>query len=103
MQRSPFSTPARALLSIIAYTAGEFDYNGLFRLTLDGAGVDSDVEEIPFPSVSYILFMVFGIIMSILLSNLLVSVLFSENKTITLFVSKSCAYLIAYHLSKYTL
>ena len=78
VQRSPFSTPARALLSIVAYTAGEFSYDGLFRLTLGGTEEDNDVEEIPFPPVSYILFIVFVVMMSILLSNLLVGFCHSE-------------------------
>ena len=54
-------------------TTGEFEYDGIFRQfpggIMEGSGV---VEEIPFPPVSYILWIVFIVLMPILLMNLLV-------------------------------
>ena len=73
-QRSDFSTPARGLLSIVTYTTGGFDYSGLFHL--GQTAEDNQLEEIHFPVVSCILWIVFIIIMPILLNNLLVGILF---------------------------
>ena len=70
IQRTPFSTPARALLKTMTMTTGEFEYDGIFRQTPDGTM--PGLDEIPFPPVSYILWIVFIILMPILLTNLLV-------------------------------
>ena len=51
-------------------TAEDFDLDSLFRL--DAAGGSDDAEEIPFPPVSYMLWIVFVIVMPILLINMLV-------------------------------
>ena len=71
LQRTPFSSAARTLLNIMTMTTGEFDYSGIFRLA--PTGTHDTFEEIPFPPVSYILWIVFIILMPILLTNLLVS------------------------------
>ena len=52
-------------------TAEDFDFDSLFRL--DSAGESDDAEQVPFPPVSYMLWIVFVIIMPILLINMLVS------------------------------
>jgi transient receptor potential cation channel subfamily A protein 1 len=70
LKRTPFSTTARTLLNIMTMTTGEFDYSGIFRLA--PMGTHETFEEIPFPPVSYILWIAFIIIMPILLTNLLV-------------------------------
>ena len=70
LQRSPFSTPARSLLMTLTMTAGEFDFNSIFRQ--DPTGHSDDAEEIPFPPISYIMWIVFVILMPILLANMLV-------------------------------
>ena len=49
---------------------GEFDFDPIFRQ--DPTGARDNAEEIPFPPVSYILWIVFIIIMPILLTNMLV-------------------------------
>lgn len=49
---------------------GEFEFDSIFRQ--DPSGVRDDAKEIPFPPVSYILWIVFVIIMPILLTNMLV-------------------------------
>ena len=69
-QRTPFSTPVLTLLNIMTMTTGEFDYSGIFHLTPSGA--DETFHDIPFPTVSYILWILFIILMPILLTNMLV-------------------------------
>lgn len=51
-------------------TTGEFDFDTTFRQ--DPIGERDDVEEIPFPPVSYIVWVVFVIMMPIILTNMLV-------------------------------
>ena len=51
-------------------SAGDFDFGGTFRL--DPSGESDDAEEIPFPPISYIVWLLFVIIMPILLTNMLV-------------------------------
>jgi hypothetical protein len=51
-------------------TTGEFDFDSIFRQ--DPVGESDDAEEIPFPQISYILWIVFVILMPVLLTNMLV-------------------------------
>ena len=55
-------------------TTGEFNYDGIFRNAAGGIGVDAVVAigEIAFPQISYLLWIIFIILMPILLTNLLV-------------------------------
>ena len=55
---------------------GEFDFDSIFRQ--DPTGGSDDAEEIPFPPVSYILWIVFVIIMPILLTNMLVCIIIMQ-------------------------
>ena len=64
-QDMSFSSPGLALLRTITMTTGEFEYATVFRQNEDGV-------EIAFPSISYVLWVVFIILMPILLTNLLV-------------------------------
>ena len=50
-------------------TTGEFEFDSLFRQT----GENANVSDIQFPAVTYILWILFLILMPILLTNLLVS------------------------------
>lgn len=52
-------------------TTGEFEFDSIFWQDLSGES--DDLEEIPFPPVSVILWIVFIVIMPILFTNLLVS------------------------------
>ena len=54
----------------MSMTTGEFDYNGIFRLA--PTETHETYAEIPFPTVSYILWILFIILMPILLTNMLV-------------------------------
>ena len=72
IQRSPFSTPGISLIKLMSMTAGDFDFDSIFRL--DPAGGSDDAEEIPFPPVSYLLWIVFVVVMPILLTNMLVCI-----------------------------
>ena len=72
--RSPFSDPARAILKTMTMTTGEFEFDNIFQQTPGGADdIGSIPGPIPFPQVSYILWIIFLILMPILLTNLLVS------------------------------
>ena len=51
-------------------TTGEFDFDSIFRQDPSGEGDDAD--EILFPRVAVILWMVFVILMPIILTNMLV-------------------------------
>ena len=55
-------------------TIGEIDFNSVFRLFPGGISPEKNVEEIPFFSVSVLIWIIFIIMMPILYSNLLVSV-----------------------------
>jgi len=52
-------------------TSGEVDFNSIFRQFPEGGSEDG--EEIPFLEMSYLLWILFLILMPVLLSNLLVS------------------------------
>ena len=52
-------------------TTGEFEYDAIFRQF--PGGTTDDITEIPFLPVSYLLWIVFLVLMPILLTNLLVS------------------------------
>ena len=53
-------------------TTGEFEYDSKFRQFPEVAGDDDITREIPFPPLSYILWITFFVMMPILLTNLLV-------------------------------
>jgi len=66
LQRNAFSNPGRAIVKLMAMTIGELDYNDLFHQ-------NENEEEIAFPPVSFLLWIIFLVTMPVLLSNLLVS------------------------------
>lgn len=55
-------------------TTGEFNYDGIFRQAAGGVGEDEvrALGEIAFPQITFILWIIFIILMPILLTNLLV-------------------------------
>ena len=55
-------------------TIGEIDFNSVFPLFPGGISPERNVEEVPFFSVSVLIWIIFIIMMPILYSNLLVSV-----------------------------
>ena len=73
MQRSPFSHPARSMLRTMTMTIGDIDTDGIFRQDISGASDSRD--EVPFPAISYIIWITFIIFMPVLITNLLVCVL----------------------------
>jgi hypothetical protein len=70
---SPFANPGHSLLKTIAMSIGDLEYDQLFRQPTGGSS--DSVPEIPFPEISYVLWIVFIILIPILFSNLLVSIL----------------------------
>ena len=59
--RDPFRNPARSMLKTMVMTAGEYEFDTIFFAT-----------QLDFATVSYIIWIVFVILMPILLANLLV-------------------------------
>jgi len=59
--RDPFKNPARSMLKTMVMTVGEYEFDTIFFAT-----------KLDFVAVSYILWIVFVILMPILLTNLLV-------------------------------
>ena len=53
-------------------TTGEFEYDSIFRLDPAG-GSNDESAEIKYPNSSYLLWVVFIVIMPLLLNNMLVS------------------------------
>ena len=71
--RSPFADPARSILKTMTMITGELDFDAIFKQTPGGVLTADDVPgQVPFPEVSYMLWIIFLILMPILLSNLLV-------------------------------
>lgn len=71
--RSPFSDPARSILKTMTMTTGEFEFDNIFQQTPGGASSVAEIPgDIPFQVVSYLLWIIFLILMPILLTNLLV-------------------------------
>ncbi len=70
MQRSPFADPAISLLKTMTMSTGDVSFGSIFRL--DPSGDSDDKEEIGYPSISYIIWILFIIFMPIILINMLV-------------------------------
>ena len=65
-QRTPFATPARALIKTMTMPLANFDFDGMFHLS-------DDEDEIAYVGASYLMWIAFVIILAILFQNLLVS------------------------------
>ena len=71
--RSPFADPARSMLKVMTMVTGELEFDAIFKQTPGGVLTAGDAPgQVPFPEVSYMLWIIFLILMPILLSNLLV-------------------------------
>ena len=68
VQDTPFENPGVAFVEAISFAIGSPDIS-IFRLSND----DTRVDTIPYPVLSYIIWVIFGIIMSVLFLNFLVS------------------------------
>lgn len=67
---SPFSNVGHSVLKTVAMSVGDLGYDELFRQPSGGSA--DVVPSIPFPEISYILWIIFIILIPILFSNLLV-------------------------------
>ena len=76
IQRSPFSNVPRSLLKTMTMTTGELDYENIFRL--NPAGESDGLSDIKYPPISYILWVLFIVLMPVILTNMLVSPLHKE-------------------------
>ena len=71
LQRSPFTPLTTAMMKIMSMTAGNFNFDAVFRLSPSGAS--ESAQEILFPPISYILWIIFVILMPLLFTNMLVN------------------------------
>ena len=71
LQRSPFQNPGIAIAKVLSMTAGSFEFGDTFRR--DSSGGSDEEDELLFLPISYILWIIFVILMPVLLNNLLVS------------------------------
>ena len=72
--RSPFVDPFHSLWKTMTMTVGEMDYEDIFQQSSAAADISQDfVPGLPFPEISYVLWVFFLILMPILFANLLVS------------------------------
>jgi len=75
--RTAFSSPARSMLKTMIMTTGEFEFDTLFFNTNEdncNQGNDKGLEnDLLYPASTYILWILFVIMMPIVLTNLLVS------------------------------
>ena len=70
--RSPFASPFTSMWKTMTMTTGELGYDDIFRQFTDDS--ISSAPEVPFPAISYVMWIIFLILMPILFTNLLVSV-----------------------------
>ena len=71
-EKSPFAIPFHALWKTLTMTTGEVGYDSLFRQPSQGSANSKEVPDLPFPEISYILWIAFLVLMPILFTNLLV-------------------------------
>ena len=69
IQDTPFESPLMTFVTMISYVIGGPDIS-IFRLTND----NTKVQEIPYPVLSYSVWITFGFIMSVLFLNFLVKI-----------------------------
>ena len=67
LQRSPFATPFITIMKTMTMSEGEFDFDVNFAIDQGGT-----TPSITYPITSFFLWLVFLVLMSILLTNLLV-------------------------------
>ena len=73
VQASPFATPGLSIVKTMVMGVGEMDFQAVFQLTSENvSSIELVPESIPYPGVSYLLWVLFLILMPILLMNLLV-------------------------------
>ena len=65
LQRSPFGAPFLSIVKTITMSQGEFDFDDNFALEPEGT--------IAYPNTTFIIWLIFLVLMSLLLQNLLVS------------------------------
>ena len=70
LQQSPFFAPATSIVKVMSMTTGDFSFDTIFRKS--PSGDSENTEEIMFPAIAYLLWIIFLIVMPILFINLLV-------------------------------
>ena len=75
--RSPFATPFTSIWKTMTMATGELGYDNIFHQFTDNSM--SDAPDIPFPAISYAMWIIFLVLMPVLFTNLLVSLTYSYN------------------------
>ncbi|XP_023331663.1 transient receptor potential cation channel subfamily A member 1 homolog isoform X2 [Eurytemora carolleeae] len=73
--QEPFHNVSDALIKTVVMMSGEFDYENIFLRKNDGNG------PVPFPEISYAVFVVFFVLLSIITLNLLIGLTVDDIKT----------------------
>ena len=82
--RSPFASPFTSIWKTMTMATGELGYDDIFRQsTADSMSIAPDV---PFPAISYIMWVIFIILMPVLFTNLLVSLTINHNNIIVIYL-----------------
>ena len=68
---SPFADPLNSIFKTMTMMTGEMDYESIFRRSSEGS--EDSIPGLPFPIISYMMWIIFLIMIPILLSNMLVS------------------------------
>ena len=69
--RSPFASPFTSIWKTMTMAIGSLDYDNIFRQSTSDSM--STAPDVPFPAISYIMWVIFIILMPVLFTNLLVS------------------------------
>jgi len=85
--RTAFSTPARSMLKTMIMSTGEFEFDTLFYNTDDGRFNQGTTQssgqlenDLLYPGATYILWILFIIMMPIVLTNLLVGTVYNRTE-----------------------
>ena len=83
--RTAFSTPARSMLKTMIMSTGEFEFDTLFYNTDDGRFNQETTQsggqlenDLLYPGATYVLWILFVIMMPIVLTNLLVCIVYNR-------------------------
>ena len=80
---SPFASPLNSIWKTMTMMTGELDYESIFRQASGGS--DTDIPQLPFPELSYTLWVLFLVVMPILLNNLLVCAIYIQFAAIMIY------------------
>lgn len=93
-ERSPFTNMVQSTWKTMTMTTGEMGYEDIFHQASGGS--DDNIPPIPFPEISYILWVIFLILMPILFTNLLVWMLANNCAMLAFFCKSRSAFCMSH-------